>query len=89
MMRSPIWSVGSIEPDGMKNICATQVRTPTASNKATTTTATHSRTHRPLWGPEARATRTVSDRGGVTGARYRLGTAMGRPGGAESPTVLL
>ena len=84
-MRSPIWSVGSIEPDGMKNIWATYVRTPRASTSATVRTTNHSMTHL--------LDRVVASGTASNSPTSRLGTGMGprraEPIGRVVPRVVL
>ena len=42
-MWSPIWSVGSIEPDGILNACTTKVRMTSARSSATPSASAYSR----------------------------------------------
>src|ERR1700722_4446082 len=70
-MRSPICSVGSIDPDGMKKVCTTKARSRTATRTAITTTMTASLIHRVGWGFA----------GGASGA---FGTPGGPPTGGSS-----
>src|SRR5580698_8043684 len=70
-MRSPICSVGSIDPEGMKKVWTTKARRRTATRTAITTTTTASLIQRAGWG---------SPVGGPGG----LSTARGSSGGGSS-----
>src|ERR1700677_4418680 len=65
-MRSPICRVGSIEPDGMKNVWTTKARRRTATRTAITTTITASLIHRPGCGSSDGGSGGLATPGGST-----------------------
>ena len=71
-MWSPIWSVGSIDPEGILNACTTKVRMASASSNATPSASAYSRSCDLRFGAAA------GQPGGYVAGAVRPSSAMAR-----------